>query len=263
MIDFTDAQLADLIQLQDISNELKTQLVIIGAMAYRFHFPQIERYTADIDLTVALDLEDFAKLEARLIKCGWEQDKKREHRWRSPRGTPIDLLPAGPKLREAKKLIWPQSQFAMSLVGFDHVFAKAETVKVNDSLTVNVAPAAVIALLKIVAFLDRPYERQRDLDDLRGILSLYEEGSDRLFSDQVQAAKLSDFSLTNAFLLGIDLHALCTGEEAAVVETFFASVSNEADALWMLFVRAGRQLADRDEEASRLQLATFAQGFQL
>jgi predicted nucleotidyltransferase len=261
MIDFTEVQLADLAELQGICNELKTQLVIIGAMAYKFHFPDIGRYTADIDLTVALDLEDFAQLETRLTKCNWEREKKREHRWRSPRGTLIDLLPAGTKLRAAKKLIWPESQFSMSLVGFDHVFAEPQIAKITDSLTVNVASAAVLALLKIVAFLDRPYERQRDLDDLRGILSQYEEGSERLFSDEVQAASLADFSLANAFLLGVDLCSLCTADEAAVVETFVARISNEAQALWMLFVRAGRQAGDRVEDAARMQLAAFEQGF--
>jgi predicted nucleotidyltransferase len=262
MIEFTEAQLADLTQLQDICNELKTQLVIIGAMAYKFHFPDIERYTADIDLTVALDLEDFAELETRLTKLGWERDKKREHRWKGSGGTLIDLLPAGTKLRAAKMLIWPESQFSMSLVGFDHVFTEAEAIKINESFTVNVASVLVLALLKIVAFLDRPYERQRDLDDLRGILSQYEEGSDRLFSDDVQAANLADFSLTNAFALGVDLRSLCTAEEIAVVETFLARVSNEADALWALFVRAGRQWGDRVEEVARNQFAAFVQGFQ-
>lgn len=230
-------------------------------MAYKFHFPETERYTTDIDLTVALDLDDFAGLARMLTKLGWERDQKREHRWRSPRGTLIDLLPAGTKLREAKMLIWPESRFLMSLVGFDHVFAEAEAIKINNSLTVNVALVPALALLKIVAFLDRPYERQRDLDDLRGILSQYKEGSDRLFSDEVQAANLSDFSLTNAFLLGVDLRALCTAEEAPVVETFLARVSNEGDALWMLFVRAGRQAGDRVEEVARMQLAAFGQGF--
>lgn len=235
--------------------------MVIGAMAYKFHFPETERYTTDIDLTVALDLDDFAGLARTLTKLGWERDQKREHRWRSPRGTLIDLLPAGTKLREAKMLIWPESRFSMSLVGFDHVFAEAEAIKINNSLTVNVALVPALALLKIVAFLDRPYERQRDLDDLRGILSQYKEGSDRLFSDEVQAANLSDFSLTNAFLLGVDLRALCTAEEAPVVETFLARVSNEGDALWMLFVRAGRQAGDRVEEVARMQLAAFGQGF--
>ena len=97
--------------------------------------------------------------------------------------------------------------------------------------------------------------------DLRGILFLYEEGGDRLFSDEVQAARLSDFSLNSAFLLGVDLASLGTAEEADVVETFLARVSNETDALWMLFVRAGAQAGDRVEDAAHLQLAAFVQGF--
>ena len=80
MIDLTEEQLADLKQLQELCDELNTQLIIIGAMAYRFHFPEIERYTTDIDLTVALDLDDFAELEVKIGKLGWERDKKKEHR---------------------------------------------------------------------------------------------------------------------------------------------------------------------------------------
>ncbi len=99
------------------ARELKTPLAIIGTMAYKFHFPEIERYTADIDLTVALDLDDSAELEMRLSKLGWNRDAKREPRWTSPRATLIDLLPAGAKLRAAKKLIWPERQLSMSLVG--------------------------------------------------------------------------------------------------------------------------------------------------
>ena len=88
-----------------------------------------------------------------------------------------------------------------------------------------------------------------------------EEGSERLFSDEVQDANLSDFSLAPAFLLGNELATMCTVDEATAVETFLKAVSNESDALWMLFVRAGRQLADREEEVARTQLAAFAQGF--
>lgn len=260
MIDLTEEQLADLKQLQELCDELNTQLIIIGAMAYRFHFPEIERYTTDIDLTVALDLDDFAELEVEIGKLGWERDKKKEHRWQSPRSTLIDLVPAGVKLREAKQLVWPKSQFSISLVGFEHVFSEAQTVKIK-SLSVDVVSLRVLAFLKIVAFLDRPYERERDLGDLRGILSQYEEGSERSFSDEVQAANLVDFSLVPAFLLGVDLAALCTAEETAIAERFLARISDEADALWMLFVRAGRQAGDREEEAARMQLAAFAQGF--
>src|ERR1019366_7632991 len=65
----------------------------------------------------------------------------------------------------------------------------------------------------------------------------------------------------SAFLLGVDLASLGTAEEADVVETFLSRVSNETDALWMLFVHAGAQAGDRVEDAARLQLAAFVQGF--
>ncbi len=260
MIDLTEEQLADLIQLQGICNDLRAELVIIGAIAYKFRFPNVERYTADIDLTVALDLDEFAELETRMAQADWSRENNREHRWKSALGTLVDLLPAGVRLRTAKKLVWPKRQFSMSLVGFEHVFSEAISVKVNESLTLKVASARVLALLKIVAFLDRPYERERDLRDLRGMLSEYEEQSERLFSDEIQAAELADFSLAPAFLLGVDLVSVCTTEEAAVVDAFLSTISDENDALRMVFARAGRRPADREEEAAGTQLAAFAQG---
>ena len=48
------------------------------------------------------------------------------------------LIPAGPKLREAKRITWPISQFKMSLVGFDHVFATAQPVPLAPDLTLKV-----------------------------------------------------------------------------------------------------------------------------
>ena len=69
---------------------------------------------------MALDRDEFAKLERRLLSDGWDRFANREHRWQSVRGTILDLIPAGPKLREAKQITWSISQFTMSLVGFDH-----------------------------------------------------------------------------------------------------------------------------------------------
>jgi hypothetical protein len=61
-----------------------------------------------------------------------------EHRWRSTRGTIMDLLPAGPKLREAKQITWPESPFTMSLVGFEHVFTNARPVEFAPDLMLKV-----------------------------------------------------------------------------------------------------------------------------
>lgn len=51
--------------------------------------------------------------------------------------------------------------------------------------------------------------RVKDLDDIRGLLAKYEANSDRVFSDVVFDAELEDYELAPAFLMGIDLRALC------------------------------------------------------
>jgi hypothetical protein len=120
MPELTHNQIADLRVLQNHCGG--TELIVIGAIAYQVHFPAGSRHTCDIDFAIALDLKEFAELERRLLADGWVRFANREHRWRSAQGTILDLIPAGPKLREAKQITWPVSQFTMSLVEFDHVF---------------------------------------------------------------------------------------------------------------------------------------------
>jgi hypothetical protein len=76
------------------------------------------------EFTGEMDLNEFAELGRRLHADGWIRFANREHRWCSAEETIMDLLPAGPKLRAAKQVTWPVSQFTMSLVGFEHVFCE-------------------------------------------------------------------------------------------------------------------------------------------
>ena len=208
---------------------------------------------------VALDLDEFAELERRLLADGWVRFANREHRWRSAQATILDLIPAGPKLRKAKQITWPISQFKMSLVGFDHVFATAQPVQLAPDLTLKVISSTALMLLKIVAFMDDPQRRVKDLDDIRGLLLQYEADSERIFSDVVIDAALQDFGLAPAFLMGLDLRALCTDDDAQIVYKFFDAM-NEVNPAWMAFVRA-RGVGDHVEEDARAQIDTFRQGF--
>ncbi|MGA8440380.1 MAG: hypothetical protein WB762_29640 [Candidatus Sulfotelmatobacter sp.] len=81
----------------------------------------------------------------------------------------------------------------------------------------------------------------------------------RLFSDVVIEAGLADFGLAPAFLLGADLRALCSTEEAEIVNAFLAAM-NEDNPAWMSFVRA-RGVGDHVEEDARAQLDAFREGF--
>ncbi len=118
---FTPDQVADLTAISEICAELEADVVVIGAMSLLVSMADIGRFTRDVDLTVALDLDEFAHLTGRLTAAGWTRAQKLEHRWIAPHQTLVDLLPAGSNLRNAGSIQWPISQFAMSLAGFDHV----------------------------------------------------------------------------------------------------------------------------------------------
>ena len=251
MVELTREQIADLHELRQFCAELNADLVIIGAIAYQYHFPRDERHTSDIDSAVALDLDDFAELGRRLETAKWTQTPKREHRWRSSRGTLLDLIPAGSGLRKAKQVTWPGSQFTMSLVGFDHVFLNSEEVELTPGLKLNIIPPVVLVLLKIVAFLDDQQRRAKDLLDIRSIFSSYEENSERIFSDEVLDATLADWSFANVFLMGIDLRSLSTLEELGVVRDFARTICDETKPAWAAFVRAAPHAGEKGEEQAR------------
>jgi predicted nucleotidyltransferase len=225
----SSGQIADLQSLDQMCGELGANLVIIGATSLLLSIGQLGRFTRDVDVTVPLDLEEFALLTGRLNSDGWKQTPKLEHRWIAPRQTIVDLLPAGPGLRRQGSIVWPVSQLTMSLAGFDHVFAAAVELHLPAGTRLRVAPPIVTTLLKIIAYVDDPHRRAKDLQDIQLVLGRYEAESDRLFSDEVFDAALPDFEMVNAFLLGRDLRALATPQDAAYVEKFLHHFLSQED----------------------------------
>lgn len=257
------AQLADLVQVQSYCADLNTELVIIGAVAFQIYFPSEDRFTSDIDLAVALELNNFQRLKSKLLSDGWVAFRRREHRWQSNAGSLFDLLPAGPILRAHKQIVWPESGNEMSLVGFDYVFTKSKPIRLNQSLTINVVEPIVLLFLKIVAFMENQEVRAKDLLDIRAILSLYEgENEERLFSAQIFDAELSDIKWASAYLAGGDLRALITTPERDIVISFMQSLLVGSN-VWHRFRESALLLDDRSEEAARAQLSAFAQGMEL
>ena len=136
-VKLTDWQVSGLREIHAVCLQLNTDFVIIGATAFQLYFLDENRFTADIDVVIALDLEQFAEFTQRLQNSGWSQNPRKEHSWHSKRGSYFDLLPAGPGLRAAKEIVWPRSKFAMSIVGFDHVFAKSERHSVEPGFSIR------------------------------------------------------------------------------------------------------------------------------
>lgn len=64
------------------------------------------------------------------------------------------LIPAGTELHKAKQITWPESQFTMSLVGFDHVFSDSEAVELAPNLRgekPKLPPRREVATLQLAA----------------------------------------------------------------------------------------------------------------
>jgi predicted nucleotidyltransferase len=230
------------------------KVVIIGATALGFYFDMRWRKTADVDLAVALDLNGLSELTKR---PGWTRHPSKEHEFTSPGGAKVDLLPAGPALLAAGRLRW-QNGDSMSLAGMELAFQHAEPHAAGGH-NVLVAPPAVVAILKMVSFADRPTERERDLEDIGHLLDAYvDDDSERRWDE---AADCGEFDLAPAYLLGIDIaRLLATEAHRAIVNSFLRRVEDPESPTHALMLRLGPGRWSSDASALARRLSAFKAG---
>jgi predicted nucleotidyltransferase len=257
MIELLPEQVEALRQLQRACQEVGVKAVIIGAIAYRVWIDD-DRRTQDVDVALAVDIEQFGSLTDCLQAAGWAQDPKREERWLTQAGARIDLLPIGDQARRIGYVTWPKAETRMSVVGFEHVFAEAVEKELAPDTVMKVVPLHVLALLKIVAYQDDPHGRSKDLEDLGRLMEQYELEGDRRFGDEVFEAG-RDFESAGAFLLGVDVGRLCTGNEAKIVGNLIALLQDDSQIALRLLGR--RHIEELAVEERQKRADAFAAGF--
>jgi len=111
---------------------------------------------------------------------------------------------------------------------------QSSKVQLTPDMSIAVASVPAIALMKMSAFVDRPYERLKDLKDIAHILNEYPSlDDDALFSDSVRAMRL-ELGPTRAFVLGLRLREIVDERDREVVGAFFRTIAE--DAHWTRFV---------------------------
>jgi predicted nucleotidyltransferase len=128
-----------------------------------------------------------------------------------------------------------------------------------EGIQYRVIPPPVIALLKVIAFMDDPHRRKKDLLDIGELFRHYEAASDRIFSDDVFAAGLDDIEYANAFLLGVDIRLIATDEEVEILNAFLGAQSVSDEELRELDPEDIRQ---RGEARFQQQLRAFRRGLE-
>jgi predicted nucleotidyltransferase len=257
MIELLPEQVLALRQLQRACREAGVNAVIIGAIAYRIWIDD-DRRTQDVDVALAVEIDQFGSLTRHLEAAGWVPDPKREERWVTNNGARIDLLPIGEQARQTGYVTWPKAEMRMSVVGFEHVFAEAVEKELAPETVMKVAPLNVLALLKTVAYMDDPHGRSKDLEDLGRLMEQYERAGERRFSKEVFEAG-TDFESAGAFLLGLDVGRLCTGGEAKIVGNLIAALQDDSQPAQRLLGRGRVEESVIEERQKRIE--AFAAGF--
>jgi predicted nucleotidyltransferase len=192
------------------------QFVMVGAAAIGCHLDMRWRATADLDLSVAAEIDEYPLGLDGL--AGWTRQGG-EHAWRSPRGVRIDVLPVGPRVLADGVLRWPRSGDAMSVVGYRHVFSSTSHGDIGGGERVRVADLEVLALLKMVSYLARP-DRTHDLADWAHIADAFvSDDEDLRFSDRVFDHGLT-FEQVSPFTLAAALAPKLDATERALVFQF-------------------------------------------
>ncbi|OGC00949.1 MAG: hypothetical protein A3G35_15785 [candidate division NC10 bacterium RIFCSPLOWO2_12_FULL_66_18] len=156
-----------------------------------------------------------------------------------------------------------QADVLRSLVGFRLAFEHGVPVPVAPDLNVKIAPTPVVLLLKMVAYLDRPGERERDLEDIGYILEEFVGGAaPGRFSDEVLERGVA-YEEVSPFLLGRKVTAIVNHAEREVVLRFLAAIEDENNptGAQMLMARLSPPSWRRDPAEPLRRLEAFKQGF--
>ena len=217
--------------LTKVTSSLGIQFFLVGATArdtilekgFGIH---AARATLDVDIGVRVSgWNEFDRLQQALLDTG-HFARTREMQRLSYRGEVfVDIVPFGGTTDPDHKLSWPPDHdFILSTVGFEEAYQAAQLVRVRarPPLDIRVASPAGLAILKIVAWADRPAERNKDAHDLAHIMENYLDADnyERLMENHRDLASDDDFDYAKAGsrLLGRDMARIVSPETKAMIQ---------------------------------------------
>ncbi len=252
-----------LAQLRAAFPDLK--LTIIGANAIVLNDLDLKRTTHDLDVIVPLEVDTL--LDTMAAQPGWQKPPRSGPQRRivpdgTPTGTPVDLLPAAPKHLRAGEVEWPGTGIAMNLTGFQHAVGEDARGVIDAGLgpDIRVASPPLIVLLKIGAWTDQPYDRDKDLGDIAAVMEGYIDDAD----DRAYEGAAADIGLfgedASAWWLGFDLGGFIHEAERHLVSRFLSAVDDPNGQLAQTIAALAPPAWRRDEDEARRRFRLFKRG---
>lgn len=237
LLDLREKLPANLIEMlravSSVSQELGISSFVIGATArdlilsFGFNI-KTNRATKDVDIGVAVpDWSSYEQLRHSFLQSGNFIETRIEQRliWNAEKGRIIlDIVPFGAIESPKGQVVFPpDGAFVMTTHGFSEAEKQTIEVILTDNLTVKVVSLAGLGLLKLVSWVDRPYERERDAQDLWFVMKNYLDAGneERIFAENSRHLDLLenfDVELTGARLFGRDVAELLKDETRQILQ---------------------------------------------
>lgn len=171
-------------EVDRVARNMGIEYLVVGASArdlvmHHCYGAEIKRATRDVDFAINVpNWNTFKTLTANLVNIGYRETRQ-AHRLISPTDLPIDIVPFGDLESEDKNIDWPPNgDISMSVLGFAEACRVADQIIISKDpdVTIPVANPPGMALLKLIAWLDRPTElRAKDARDLTYLCESYEK----------------------------------------------------------------------------------------
>lgn len=204
--------LTDLVNLVSV---LELPMIIVGAGARLLIFDQKfgeGRGTKDWDVAISIDnWEAYQKLCEYLITgdCPRFKPTKTSHKFiHIETDIEVDIVPFGEIGKPDQQIIWHDTGNSMNVLGFNEALLHAKPISI-DELEILVINTPAFIVLKIFAWGDRGERTNKDLEDIKFILSKYED-EERVYVELAEelANGLIEFTDANIYLLGQDIHKI-------------------------------------------------------
>lgn len=187
----TETQGADFFVIGALARDLLLEVV---------HGAEVRRATRDVDVAVALS--DWGAYEAVVQILVDRHDFVRggpPHRLEHSERDPLDLVPFGGLEDPPGAVAWDSDARVMSTLGLREAYETAVEILLDGDLPVKVASLEGQALLKLVAWRDRPFERRRDAEDFCLLLRMYYDVREELvYSRHLDVLGGEGFSMSEA-----------------------------------------------------------------
>lgn len=130
------------------------------------------RGTKDIDFAIMIsNMSEYEDISERLEKLGFKKVSAPWTFYSDTYGVAIDLLPFG-EIEEKNTLNFNERKIDLHMLGFREVMEEAVQVNIEDKIA-NIPPLSGMVILKLIAWSDRPEERENDLSDILKIILHY------------------------------------------------------------------------------------------